>query len=464
MNSIRRQLTRELLGVALGLLGGGLLALYLAARHAALEQFDEALQSKALAVSTMILPSPGGVTVLFNDRFMRGFDTRTPRDYFELWDADDRTLARSETLAQGDLPRLGGTLENPRWWNLVLRSGRPGRAVGFSFRPRDPAAPKHLEPELQLVVATNRTALDATLRTLLSLAAGCAILLAGATVWLVPRVLRRGLQPLQTLGDHATRIDATSLSMRFPADALPVELQPIADRLNNLLARLEASFERERRFSADLAHELRTPLAELRSLAECALKWPDTRDHTTDRETLAIAQQMEKMVAHMLALTRGEHGQLATRAEPVALDELVHHVWRGRAERAAARDLRVRITTEPVPVKADSALLGSIVANLCDNAVDYTPPGGEIRVGVEPVDGRAVLSITNTTADVEPADVLRLFDRFWRKEKARSGGTHLGLGLPIARTFAAAMGWTLTAASDAPQQLTFVLTSPRASA
>ena len=463
-NSIRRQLTRELLVVALALLGGGLLALYFAARHAVMEQFDEALQAKALAVSTMTLPSPDGVKVLFSDRFMRGFDDRTPRDYFQLWDANGRTLSRSESLIRGELPPLTGPLESPRRWNLTLPSGRPGRAVGFTFRPRDPADPKHLEPELQLVIASDRQALDDTLQGLLWLAAACAVLLAGATLWLVPRVLRRGLQPLERLGDHAARIDAASLSTRFPTDELPSELQPITGRLNHLLARLEASFERERRFSADLAHEFRTPLAELRSLAECALKWPDTRDHATDRETLAIARQMETMVAHMLALTRGEQGQVPLRAEPVALDELVNHVWQCRAARAAARSLHIRVATAAAPVKADPALLNSIVANLCDNAVDYTPLGGEVRLDVKTVNGGVVLRITNTTADLEPADVPRLFDRFWRKEKARSGGTHLGLGLPIARTFADAMGWTLTASADAPQQLTFVLSSPGSSA
>ena len=112
------------------------------------------------------------------------------------------------------------------------------------------------------------------------------------------------------------------------------------------------------------------------------------------------------------------------------------------------------------PSSADPALLHSIVSNLCENALCYTPEGGEIAIGVGTAGGRVALRITNTTADLEASDVPRLFDRFWRKEKARSGGAHLGLGLPIARTFAEAMGWTLTATSDAPQRLTFTLTSP----
>jgi two-component system sensor histidine kinase QseC len=459
MNSIRRRLTRELLGAALALVGGSLLALYFAARHTAIAEFDDALQVKAHAICTMTLPTPTGVNMLFSNRFMRGFDKRTPHEYFEIRD-QGRQIARSGSLKQDTLPQNFGTLEAPQLWDLPLPNGEAGRAIGFTFRPRDPANDRIIQRELQIAVAVERAPLDATLRKLLWLAVGCAVTLAGAAIWYVPRVLDRGLQPLQILGEHAAQIDARSLATRFPTDHLPAELQPITGRLNDLLARLEASFERERRFSADLAHELRTPLAELRSLAECSVKWPDTRDHTTDRETLAIARQMEQMVAHMLALARGERGQLAIHPEPVAVDEVVQRVWRTCAERAAARDVRVRLTTDAARTEADPTLLGSIVANLCDNAVDYTPPGGAIDVGVESAEGRVVLRITNTTADLEAADVPRLFERFWRKENARTGGKHLGLGLSIARAFAEAMGWTLTATSDAPQRLTFTLTSP----
>ncbi len=459
MKSIRRRLARELLGAALTVFGAGLLALYFAARHTAIAQFDDALQVKAHAICTMTLPTPAGVKLFFSNRFMRGFDKRTPHDFFEIWD-HGCPLARSGSLGEGALPPNFGTLAAPLIWDLRLPTGESGRAIGFTFRPRDPVADRVEQPELQIVVAVERAPLDAKLVHLLWLVIACAVVLAAATLWFVPRALRRGLRPLHQLGEHAAHIDACSLSTRFPTQGSPAELQPITDRLNELLARLEASFERERRFSADLAHELRTPLAELRSLAECALKWPDTRNVSTDRETLAIARQMEQMVAHMLALARSEHGQLTAQVEPVALDEIALRVWQNCTERAAARRLRVTVTTVPTPSEADPVLLGSIIANLCDNAIDYSPPYGEIDVAVAAVDGRAALRITNTTADLEAADVSRLFDRFWRKEKSRSGGTHLGLGLPIARTFAEAMGWSLTAASDHSQHLTFTLASP----
>lgn len=465
MSSIRRQLTRNLLAATLLLLGGGLLAVYLLAREMVFEQFDATLRAKAFAISTLTRVGAGGVSVDFTDRFLRGFDADKPRDFFQLWDEQGRTLARSESLKKrGDLPRRFGKVQKPERWNFPLPTGRPGRAVGFAFKPRtDETRASDSAPAVWLVVATDREDLEEVLWGLLGLSAGCAVLLIAATLWLIPRVLRSGLRPLDQLGDQAARINAESLAARFPTGEFPVELQPIAGRLNELLARLEQSFERERRFSADLAHELRTPIAELRSAAECALKWPDARDPATDRDTLVIAQQMEALVARMLALTRGEQTQIAVAAEPVALEPLVREVWRTFAARAAERRLAVSFALAPLIANADAALLRSVVTNLCDNAADYAPSDGEVRFSLEDQDGRVSLQVANPAPDLEAGDVDRLFDRFWRKEAARSDHGHVGLGLALARAFAAAMGWALTARLDERGWLVLSLTSPQVS-
>ena len=459
MTSLRQQLTRNLLAATLVLLGGGLLAVYLFARAMVVEQFDAALRAKAFAVSTLTRVAAGGVSLAFNDRFLRGFDDDKARDFFQLWDAGGATIARSESLKKrADLPRRFGKPDKPERWNFTLPNGRPGRAIGFAFRPRGegPEA-RDNGPEVRLVVASDREDLDERLWGLLGLSVGCAALLVLVTLWLIPRVLRRGLRPLDQLGEQAGAIHAGSLATRFHAGTLPAELQPIARRLNDLLARLEGSFERERRFSADLAHELRTPIAELRALAECALKWPDAREPAMDRETLAIARHMERLVAHLLALARGEQGHLALQIEPLAIDELVRDTWRGFAPRAEERGLAVHLALAPGTAAADRALLRSILVNLFDNAVDYTPTGGGIAIACARTAERVELTVSNTTVDLAADDVPRLFDRFWRKEAARSGGQHFGLGLPLARTFAGAIGWTLVARLEDGNRLVFTL-------
>jgi two-component system sensor histidine kinase QseC len=469
MISIRRQLTRTLLASFIALLGGGLAAVFFAARDEIQEQFDDALRAKALAISTLTGQNDqGGIELDFTNQFFHSFSGQRPRDYFQLLQPGGTTLARSESLRGDDLPARAGTLAHPKFWNLDLPNGRPGRAICLTFLVKsqegeaDDIPAKN--PEVQLIVASDREDLDEALTELLAIAGGCGVLLLVATLWVMPRVLKRGLQPLDRLAEQAARINANSLTARFPTEGIPVELQPICGRLNDLLARLEQSFERERRFSADLAHELRTPLAELRSQAECALKWPETREPAADRDTLAIAAQMEAIVTHLLALARGEQGRLSINLEPVPLKFLVEEMWRRFTPAAEARQLRVHLALAPLTARADSALLRSILGNLFDNAVDYATAGGEISLEVRRDDNSVLIRITNSTDNINPGDLPKLFDRFWRKEASRTGGKHFGLGLSLARTLAEAMGWTLTAELDESRRLAFILRGPVATA
>ncbi len=443
MKSLRRQLTRELLVSLALLLGLALLALYGAIWVELNRAFNSTLEARALGISALVEQENGRLKVDFSERILRGFTGgKKARYYFELRDHAGNLVTRSISLGQDRLEVPAGPVdESPDFWNLTLPNGRDGRGVRFLFRPKADSGKVVTAVTAALVVAVDCEDLDEVLGGLFAAVAGIGLLLLAAVFFVVPRVLRRGLGPVSELGDQAARIDADSLTSRFDAAGLPVELRPIGERLNDLLARLETSFDRERRFSADLAHELRTPLAELRSLAECALKWPDTRDAATDRDTLAIALQMEALVTRLLTLARGERGQLATNAEAVELAAFVAAAWQPFAARATGRSLRINLQVPAGTVAADPVLLRSILANLFDNAVDYAPAGAEISVTGE----GGGLCVANPAGNLAAGDVTRLFERFWRKEEARSGGQHAGLGLSLARVFATAMGWRLAA-------------------
>lgn len=463
MKSIRQQLTRKLLlGFAL-LLGLGGLGIYFATRAALLREFDDALRSKAQAITTLTRDNGGEIEVDFSDRFMRGFDEDVATDFFQMWDTNGSIVERSESLEGSSLPRRFGTFKEPAFWDLKLPSGFAGRAVGFTFAPQvgEDEDEKSSTSTVVLVVASDRRELDRMLAALALALGASGLFLLAMTALTVPPVLRRELAPLDQLAEQASRITADSLATRFPTDALPGELTPISGRLNDLLARLEESFERERRFSADLAHELRTPIAELRSLAELALKWPDARDARADRETLAIAVQMEGIVTRLLAMLRSERGQLSVTPERIRLAPLLESIWWPFSEKAAERKLEIsRDVPDGAEIESDPVLLRSILTNLFDNAVEYTPSGGKIQVRGGVRDGRFTLQVANDAGQVAPADVPKLFGRFWRKDPARSGNERSGLGLPLSRAFAQALGCDLSAALDDESRLTLTLSGP----
>jgi two-component system sensor histidine kinase QseC len=457
MTSVRRHLTRTLLGTALALGGTGAVVMYFAARDAAIDQFDSALRAKALAISTLTAATDSGVQVTFTDRFFRGFDDHNPRDFFEIWDREGRPLARSESLGQADLPRPSHLADKASFWTQRLPTEHPGRAIGFVFAPRV-AGLRRTGPPVFLVVASDSSGLNEDMWQLVTIALVTGAVLLAATFWLIPLALRQGLRPLERLGEQAAAIDSHSLATRFPVSDLPEELRPIASRLNDLLGRIEASFDRERQFSADLAHELRTPLAELRTLVECSQQWPETRDPGEHQEILAISGQMEGIVSHLLALARGEEGQLPVHLGQLPADELVRDRWARLAERAAGRGLTADLKLEPTVVTADPALLQSILDNLLENAVEYSAVPGVLRISVRTERGGPVITLENPAPNLAPEDISRLFERFWRKEAARTGGVHVGLGLSLAQVFAEAMGWELAAAMTAPGMLTLALT------
>jgi signal transduction histidine kinase len=460
MNSIRQRLTRRLLSAVFLLVGCGLVAAYLAMRTALLRNFDETLRAKTQFICTLTEVDKGRVELDFSDRFLRSFGRDMGIDFFQLWRHDGEMIMRGPSLDGYDLPRATGSLSSPRMLEVDFR-GRRIRAMGVTFVPLTEDNKQRVPSgmELDLVVASDRTELDRTLGLLAWVLGGCGgVLLAGAGI-LLPRLLKRGLSPLDHLADESSRMDARTLSRRFPTTGLPDEIRKISEGLNLLLGRLESAFERERRFSADVAHELRTPLAELRNLMEVAIKWPDERDARTDDEILEVTLHMESLVAQMLALARSEHGRVQMEKRRTDLVSEMKAAWQNVSAKAASRsiaaDWQMPSTLE---VETDPALLRSIVDNLLNNAVEYSPAGSRVSMAARAEGTRFALSIANDAPDFAPEEVGRLFERFWRKDGSRSGGEHAGLGLSLSQAFAELLGWTLEASLDAGKHLTLTLT------
>lgn len=468
MNSIQRRLTLTLGALCCLLWCAGSVAAYLGVRAELVSAFDLALKTDAQALTNMAEESENQFKFDSTGELMPEFDREERPDYFQVWLPDGSTLQRSPALALegGNLPLKAGTLEAPRFWNLTLPDGLHGRAIGIHFNPKVdedtpsiPGVPRPRGP-LVLVTAFHRGDLDAQLHHLGALLLLVGATMAAATVLVVTIVVRRGLQPLATLAERAGKIDASSLQLRFPLDHAPAELLPIGQRLNDLLARLEASFSRERRFSADVAHELRTPIAELRALSEVALRWPDDGVATQSalKDALNIALQMESIASGLLALVRCEGNLFTARPEMVFIAALFEEVFQPFAAKAQAKQLAV---TVDLPKEAgwfaDLPALRSILTNLVSNAIEHSPAAGSVRVRIEQNGADERLLISNTTNNLTAEDLPHLFERFWRKDAARTDHVHCGLGLALAHTYAQSLGLKLCAELTNDNEVTFTL-------
>ena len=309
---------------------------------------------------------------------------------------------------------------------------------------------------MNIVAAKSRTDIDRTLSLLLGGITVSGLIAALASTLLIRFALQSGLKPLEAVGEQASHINAGSLQTRFPLEHLPAELVPIAHRLNDLLNRMEQSFERERRFSADLAHELRTPVAELKSMAEVAIKWPEQASAENYQDVQDISDRMQATIENLLLLARLENGRAKVTTESVRLRQLAESNWKPFNPRAEARKLSLEITIgNDESLESDPKLLGIVVTNLLSNAADYAPPNSVIKVTGTGAD--VLFSVRNSAPDLKPDDIEHLFERLWRKEQSRSDDLHSGLGLALAESCAQVLGMRLTAELDVESNLTVQL-------
>lgn len=268
--------------------------------------------------------------------------------------------------------------------------------------------------------------------------------IAACAVVLIGFVVNRGMKPLHDLASQTATIDADSLDARFSLEGAPGELRPVIGHLNELIERLEAGFERERRFGADLAHEMRTPVAELKLMNEVALEWEDQAGERVHRDSVAIAERLGSTIESLLALTRFETGDVPVRRQQIDAFALARDCWEEVSRAAEERQVTVRFEeSDPVIFYADEELLRRVFGNLLSNAVAYAPPGDAVAIS----SGReGEIRFSNGAPNLDADDVSRMFERYWRADSSRSSSSHAGLGLAIARACAETCGMELGAA------------------
>ena len=260
----------------------------------------------------------------------------------------------------------------------------------------------------------------------------------------------RVLAPVTTITGLADRIGPRDLDARLNLDLPNDELGRLAQTFDSMLARMDDAFERQRRFTGDAAHELRTPLSMMRSQVDLALARP--RSAATYQEALqrldGDVDRMTGLVSTLLTLARADAGQLVLDRAPFDLADTIELVLEQYTPIAAEAGTTLRGELETAPLVADEDLLVQVLVNLIDNALAHTPAGGVVTVGCGMDDVNIRFWVSDTGEGIAPEHQNRVFDRFYRVDAGRSrerGGT--GLGLPICRAIAEALGGIISLAS-----------------
>lgn len=302
-----------------------------------------------------------------------------------------------------------------------------------------------------------RQAIASTVPTLVA-----ALLFSTLLAWLT---VRWSLRPLRLLEQRVGGIDpARPQPLRVASEVSEVAL--LGRTLDVLIERIDLVLKRERRFMADVAHELRTPVAELRTLAEVGLRLvpPDgDPDRRAELEEVArTATRLGRMLETLFQLTRQDTGQgaVALEPEPVALAELVDELLARLSSTIAERSLTAERRGD-VALESDATMLRTIVENLLDNAAEHAPAGTTLGIELASERDRFELVVCNDAPQLSPDDAAHLFDPFWRKDEARSSGSrHVGLGLALCHSLASVLGLELSASIEGGR-LRVALRGPR---
>lgn len=447
--SVRRALLRPLLwSWGIGLLAA-VIGAYWLARTSANQAFDRGLQDEASALAAKVIWSDRGPLLDLSRQAMELVTwDRDDRNGFVMVDVDGDALAGDAGVPVPP-PRLRqSSFEQPRVFDAEYE-GEPVRGAIFSV-----SSPM-LDRSVSVIVVEAKNKRAVLMRDLQLSIVLPALALGTVTFAMIGWGIRRGLQPLRDVASDVARRDAQDWRP-LPLHRVPREAVPLIERINTLLAEMEQSIQLQRRFVADAAHQLRTPVAGIRVLAQnlaeelAAAPGDEARWRPMLAQLERSTDRLSRLIGQLLSLARsetalsmdGEHQTtdivplLRESAEPLVLQAL-----------RLNRQLVLEAPPEPVPARAHPLWLGEVVNNLLDNALRYGGPRVTLRVHPLP-EGGAEVVVEDDGPGVSPEQLPHLFEPFWRGDRAdlrNDGGT--GLGLTIAREVVLRLGGRIEAQS-----------------
>lgn len=433
--SVRVRLTLWYVGVMLVVLGVYAVAVYTFIRDNSSQMLDERLHDDFDWASDMLAQRPDGSIAPYEET------GEGDSPWLQVYNLKGALLYDTPEARRNPLPQSKKLAEKPDE-RIVTVQGMSSPYRVMSGNARIGGGPVIVQ------VARSEGAIIQDLNQLLYillLGLPIAVAVAGFGGYLLAR---RALAPVDRMAERARSINAERLNDRLPIDNPNDELGRLATVFNETLMRLESSFAQMRRFTADASHELRTPLTAIRSVGEVGLR--GRRDEKAYRDIIgSMLEEVDRlalMVDRLLTLSRADTGQSKLSVELVDIPELAEEIAEQLGVLAEEKNQTIEVHSERVPGwVGDRVVLRQALLNLVDNGIKYSPVGGKIGVCVAETKDGIVIDVTDTGPGI-PADLQsRIFDRFYRVDKARSrenGGT--GLGLAIAKWAVEVNGGRLT--------------------
>jgi len=430
-------------------------------RHNLLKGIDRLLVDEAKEIINAILKNPETL----NDQLREYQKVVSDRRYypiaFQVFNQQGNCVFSSEALPDFSFPKVSlDHVNHQKTVNATLdvpQGKSPFRLCTYCYREGE---------KLKYVVqiATHLRAMQETIENFrghLFIAFFLALFFGSIGGWLLSR---KSLRPIDKITETTKRITATNLSERLPLQESDDDLDRLATTINQMMERLEESFQKLSRFTADAAHELRTPLAALKGETEVLL----SRKRSSEDYQEALTNNLErldfltKLINDLLILSQADEGKASLKIENLNFSELLKGLY--EAFNIVAMQKKIRFTfsaSEKVLINGDSIKLQQLFSNLIDNAIKYTPEGGNVSLIIQPGKDQITVILKDTGIGIPRDDLPHIFDRFYRVDTSRSrlsGG--VGLGLSICHWIVKAHHGTIDTKSQPHQGTTFTLMLP----
>jgi heavy metal sensor kinase len=436
-----------------------------------IDRIDAQIKSVAgMMVHTVVKP-PGKLTLPrnFDVILERFFGVRTTGNYIQVLDSRGHVVARSSELEGINLPITTETYERAIKGEEVYETVK-----NFGVRPirlfTKPVVMKDFGLFAIVQVASSLEEMEGIFRYMFYFfifGIIGSIVVASGVGWLLARA---ALRPVHEITTMARRIGAESLDKRLDIHGPEDEMRRLASTFNDMIMRLDRSFEQIKQFTADASHELKTPLTVMKGEVEVALRGADVSEDLKEvlHSNLEEIDRMNHIINNLLALAKADAVKDKSIGEFVSFAKVVSERFATIKRTATARGIRLELTrNDQVSVLADPIRLGQVVSNLIDNAIKYTSEGGSVEVSLEEDGSSAILKVTDTGVGIAEKDIPYVFDRFYRTDKARTRapgaeGGGVGLGLSICKEIVNSFYGNIEVTSELNVGSTFIVELPMA--
>ncbi len=443
------------------------------------KELDSALLIRARAMSALLEKEKNGWEIENLKAVKESFSRENePGDFYEIREASGKLISRTTDIQAQFPPELSLSPAEVLSFPLRLADGHPGRGIRLLYTPvpsdehekdrsREQAVDASLSPAakepIHIFIARDITSQQQVFKKLLWISSVCCLAAIVLSTLMVRFWLQKGLLHLKVLANHAREVNAEGRMERFPTGNIPEEIHDISHCLNGMLERLEQSIQKERQFTDNVAHDLRSPVAELRAMVEVALRYPADAEENRSvlQEIHEVSMEMESLIDQLFATIRSEQHQFVIQKESFELTGLLETAVSEFTQAASQRSLQMLLhQPTKLTIFGDRTILKTIFRNLISNAVEYSTENTTIELSVTTEPQAVCITFANRTHRLEAADLQHMFDRFWRKDAARSSHRHHGLGLNLVKTYCELLGYAISAEMQNPERLLISIRIP----